>query len=222
MRTTSARVACRRLSREWEITVFWLVLGLSAVVLAVWGLAPGREHEPAARPQPVRFQRSLLGPGAFAFLETASAVDATRDGDLGAILPVKETAAPVPPRTGETVATAPVAPPPSTAPAAEVKIVKTPVSTPPPGPPPVVVSPPRTRLVQYCGMMTTTRGQTVAFVKSRDPATAEEKVEFLPPGGASAQGIRICGFDSQTLHVASARGLACHIPFGKSEVIAID
>jgi len=136
--------------------------------------------------------------------------------------------APKPAVVEKPVETPKPAPTPTPKPAPKPAVVEKPVETPKPAPKPVdppkpkpKPKPPSIRIVEYRGTMTTTSGERVALVQTKDPVSKKEALRFVKKGG-KLLGVEISDFTEDALKVRDSKGRSRSIAFGEQQKIVTE
>lgn len=213
----------RYLRREWEQVIAAVAAALVLLFLADWALrhraadAPGGSGRLAETP-------SVLGPGAFAFLQDADPGSApTRNPFLSSAIaaPVaRPVRPPRPPRTDPPKVAVPEPTPPPPA-------VAVPQPTPTEPARATLAATPAPRLgpgdVKYVFSTTNRSGRPVALLELQDPARpGATGLARSVSAGDQTCGLRIQGFTDQELTLVDAAGRRQTIRFGGTRRVTVD
>lgn len=216
----------RFLQREWELLLCVLAAVVLVCYLGSW-LLGGRVEEPAAGGSRLTEAPSILGPGAFAFLQDAAPapVSARDPFAPSATGPAAPRASERPSRRDPPKAPAPAPPPPAPTPAAVPEPAPAaPVPTAPQAPSAVAATP---RLgvcdLRYAFSSVNRSGRPVALLELQDPARpGSAPVARSVSAGDVVFGLRVQSFTDEALILVDAAGRRHSVAFGGVRRVAVE
>jgi hypothetical protein len=208
----------RTLRREWERVACAVAVVLLLVFLADWALRDQSVDSPSGSAR-IDETPSVLGPGAFAFLQDAD------PGSAPARNPFLSSAIEAP-------AARPERPPQPAAPKLPVPAPKPPPAVaprplPPEPAPTALAAPPAPRLgvceVKYVFSTTNRSGRPVALIELQDPTRpGAAPLARNVSAGDLAYGLRIQSFTDQALTLVDAAGRRQTVSFGGTRRVSVD
>jgi outer membrane biosynthesis protein TonB len=215
----------KQIAAEWEKLLFWITFVLLLAVLALWLAGFGQRVGETLSKREAPPGRSLLGQGAYAFLNEPAPVELSGDKNpFGLTLegvtpkrrfkpwqrqeeaPKEKPKEPEKPRPFQTVTK--VEP-------------KPPADKPQPPPEKPKPKPQVVRLVEYRGTMTTTSGEKVALVQTQDPVAKQESLAFVRKGGEIG-GLKVVDFTETAVEVMDPSGKKQKILFGEQKRLVLE
>ncbi len=214
----------RYLRREWEQLIAAVAAALLLLFLADWALRDRAADTPGGSGR-IAETPSVLGPGAFAFLQDADPGSVpTRNPFLSSAIDApaaRPLRPPRPPRTDPpkpAAAPEPTPPPPAT-------VVAQPTPTEPTRAALAATTAPRLGPgdVKYVFSTTNRSGRPVALIELRDPARpGATGLARSVSAGDQTCGLRIQGFTDQELTLVDAAGRRQAIRFGGTRRVTVD